>query len=441
MPNTTDIKRWKATISHRYENYLKTSFFFKDKCLRESFQKALQNESVLLKGPFPEQTRGFKKCAETARSLAKKWFPDKSEDLLPALIDSPLYVHQEQSIQASYQNRQNVLVATGTASGKTESFLYPILFELYRQYLAGELQEPGVRAMILYPMNALANDQRDRLGKICANLRKSNSGFKPTFGQYTGETPENSKDTKRNASMRNSARLPGELVFREEIRATPPHILLTNYSMLEYLLIRPNDSNLFDNELGKHWQFIVLDEAHQYRGAKGMEMGMLIRRLKQRLREGGQKSGFRCIATSATISSSQSNQGRTATAAFAGNLFGESFETLNVIFGEEQPTSNNLNPRLFHMFLRALEGAFIVHKDGTDSIVLNRTTETEDNSVATPLELALCRECGQHYYVGQEREGKLAEAVRDPSHPKFGGGLLSPLKRRERAFVTMQTLR
>ena len=81
-------------------------------------------------------------------------------------------------------------MATGTASGKTESFLYPILFDLYRQHLTGELEEPGVRALILYPMNALANDQRERLGKICEELRKSASAFCPNFGQYIGQTPK-----------------------------------------------------------------------------------------------------------------------------------------------------------------------------------------------------------------------------------------------------------
>ena len=74
--------------------------------------------------------------------------------------------------------RCNAVVATGTASGKTESFLYPILFELYRQHLAGELQSPGVRAMILYPMNALANDQRERLGRICEALHDGGSTFR-----------------------------------------------------------------------------------------------------------------------------------------------------------------------------------------------------------------------------------------------------------------------
>ena len=258
MNDANDIRQWPESIRQRYENYLKTSFYFKDPSLRESFQSALKEEGSLLKGPFPEPARGFKQSLN-ARALAQECFPDQIEGLLPALIDRPLYIHQEHAVRATYQDQQNIVVATGTASGKTESFLYPILFELYRQHLTGELREPGVRAMILYPMNALANDQRERLGNICNELDEAGSGFRPTFGQYIGQTPEDSKDSRRNAAARDEERLPGELVFRKEMRDTPPHILLTNYSMLEYLLIRPDDSPLFDGDRGTRWQFIVLD--------------------------------------------------------------------------------------------------------------------------------------------------------------------------------------
>ena len=204
------------------------------------------------------------------------------------------------------------------------------------------------------------------------------------------------------------------------MRRTPPHILLTNYSMLEYLLIRPYDSPLFDGGRGARWRFIVLDEAHQYRGAKGMEMGMLIRRLKQRLRDGGRKDPFRCIATSATISSSDSVEDRKGVADFAKELFGEPFSAPGIVFGESQPPAGDKQPRRYHAFLRALEGAFLVHRDGMDTVVLNRKGESGDRPTAEPLEIALCRECGQHYYVGRERGGKLKEAVRDPSQSDFG---------------------
>lgn len=441
MNDTQSIRQWPEIIRQRYENYLKTSFFFKEPALRASFQSALQKEGMLLKGPFPEPARGFK-TGMTARALAEECFPGRSIDLIPALIDRELYKHQDSAVRTAHLQQQNVVVATGTASGKTESFLYPILFELYRQYIAGELQEPGVRAMILYPMNALANDQRERLGEICRNLTEAGSGFTPTFGQYIGQTPKNTRDRYRHAAARDEERLPGELIFREEMRSTPPHILLTNYSMLEYLLIRPDDSPLFDGNRGIRWKFIVLDEAHQYRGARGMEMGMLIRRLKQRLRVGGRTAPFRCIATSATLSTGQETEDREAVSAFATELFGEQFSKHGVIFGESQPPKNNESPRRYHAFLRALEGAFLVHSGGCDTVVLNRRGSSEDESSTTsppeftsgtrnaagvPLELALCRECGQHYYVGRTRRGKLQEAVRDPSQSDFGVEYYLPL--------------
>ena len=419
MSKALTIEQWPEFVCERYENYLKTSFFFKDPKLRASFEAALQKSDGLLKGSFPEQAKDFKK-GQSAQSLAEACFPGEGNDLLPALLESRLYFHQERAVRAVHFEGRNLVVATGTASGKTESFLYPILFELYRQHLSGELEKPGVRAMILYPMNALANDQRARLGRICELLRDAGSGFKPTFGQYIGQTPKDSNDRCRNASARAENRLAGELVFRSEMWSNPPQILLTNYSMLEYLLIRPDDSPLFDHDRGTHWQFVVLDEAHQYRGAKGMEMGMLVRRLKQRLREGGRRSPFRCIATSATISSGQGEDEKQVVAEFANELFGEHFASSDIIFGELLPPSKKSSPQRYHAFLRALEGAFLIHEDGSDAVVLNRKVGTRSSADAKPLEIALCRECGQHYYVGKEKNGVLSEAVRDPSQSDFG---------------------
>lgn len=420
MSDKINMRDWPEKIRQRYENYLKTLFFFSDSNLRDSFQEALQKEGSLLQGSFTvphhEFKQGIKACV-----LANECLSDKSADIFSALLEGNLYAHQERAIRATCLEDSNVFVATGTASGKTESFLYPILFELYRQYLRGEMEECGVRAMILYPMNALANDQRDRLADICKKLKEAGSGFKPTFGQYTGQTPKHRKDTGRNAATREKERCPGELVFRDEMQKKPPHILLTNYSMLEYLLIRPNDSPLFDGGRGKHWQFLVLDEAHQYRGAKGIEIGMLIRRLKQRLRDGGRQAPFRCIATSATISSDKGKRDKEAVATFAKELFDEEFLSSNIIFGEFETTNSDKPPNRYHAFLRALEGTFLVHKEGKDCIALNRSKEKSENDYTSePIEIALCRECGQHYYVGQNRDGKLQEANRDPSQSDFG---------------------
>ena len=204
MPYERDIERWMGTIRRRYENYLKTSFYFKDPELRASFQSALQSDA-LLKGPYPEKARNFRTIAG-ARKLAEDYFPGRSGELAPALLEHELYAHQDRALRAAHAEQRNIVVATGTASGKTESFLYPILFELYRQYLDGQLNEPGVRALILYPMNALANDQRERLGKICEDLKKNGSGFAPTFGSTSARrlrtrktTGVTQKRTKKNA--------------------------------------------------------------------------------------------------------------------------------------------------------------------------------------------------------------------------------------------------
>ena len=153
------------------------------------------------------------------------------------------------------------------AAARTECFFYPILLSLYRAFTEGALtRHPGVRALVLYPMNALAFDQRDRLGRLHAALVKNDADFRFSFGQYTGSTPEHRNDAYRHAADVLAHRASGELVLREEMRTTPPHILLTNFSMLEYQLLRPADSPLFDGAHGQTWTFLVLDEAHQYRG-------------------------------------------------------------------------------------------------------------------------------------------------------------------------------
>lgn len=412
-------RAWTDSIGDSYRSYLRTSFYFRDKALRESFEEALQSEGALIKGPFPESAYDFAKGGR-AMDIAAEFFADGAESLAPALLDGELYSHQERAIKSVFGEDKNVVVATGTASGKTECFLYPILFELYRQHLNGQIAEPGVRAMIIYPMNALANDQRSRLGEICGDLEDNGSAFKFSFGQYTGQTPYNLRDNRRNPYDKDEEKLPGEIVFRDDMRRTPPHILLTNYSMLEYLLLRPEDSPLFD--LGRHWRFIVLDEAHLHRGARGAEMGMLMRRLKRRVREGGREGGFSCVATSATITSHEDDKGRADAAKFAQDLFGENFEGDSVIFGDRGEVDDALSARRYHVFARALEGAFMVHENGEDKISLNRKTEAKDGdgNPAALIEIALCRQCGQNYYVGKEENGFLREARRDFSDDEFG---------------------
>lgn len=342
-------------IEERYRRYLKTTFYFKDRILRSSFEEALQS-GRLSKGPYLEATPIFKRG-----SVPRVLFPsllgfESERGFLKAVQgERPLYRHQEESIRRVFKEGRNVVVTTGTGSGKTESFLYPILLHLYQEFQAGALC-PGVRALVLYPMNALANDQRERLGEICKGLAEENSPFRLSFGQYIGETPEDENDSRRHARDHLTNRLPGELVLRSEMRTTPPHILLTNYSMLEYLLLRPQDSPLFDDGRAQWWTFLVLDEAHQYRGARGIEMAMLLRRLKQRLREGGREKPFRCLATSATLVGGAGD--KSAVARFASDPFGESFNEQDL--GDPEPVPECGVTRLgredYRSLSRGLEG-------------------------------------------------------------------------------------
>jgi len=321
-------------ISERYLTYLETTFYFRDPDLRKSFQECLRSGG-LTRGPFLEGTPAFERTL-TPNELIPALLGFKPEPAFMKALhgDRKLFWHQEQAIRLASTGK-NVIVATGTGSGKTEAFLYPILLSLYREHRAGTLG-PGVRALILYPMNALAYDQRERLGAIAAALEREGASFRFTFGQYIGATPENERDSYRLAREYIADRQPGELATREEMRSSPPHILLTNYSMLEYLLLRPFDSPLFQRSQNT-WIFLVLDEAHQYRGSKGHEMAMLLRRLKARLRPEGlaESRPFRCMATSATLASHEDDI--ETVVGFASELFGEPFESESLVLGRTVP--------------------------------------------------------------------------------------------------------
>ena len=141
--------------------------------------------------------------------------------------ERPLYRHQEEAIQKAV-SRRNLIVATGTGSGKTECYLFPILDHLLRERATGTLAAPGVRAMLLYPMNALANDQLKRLRDVLACFPDI------TFGRFVGDTKERIREAPDLHRERFGGHpLSNELISRDRIRERPPHILLTNYAMLE----------------------------------------------------------------------------------------------------------------------------------------------------------------------------------------------------------------
>lgn len=315
MTGTIDAIRTSTDVKATYRRYLQSLLAFRDPGLDAALREAIETTPLLDKGPYLEATPPYAPGA-TVRQLITEGvlaasFGDLDSAALPG--ERPLYRHQEQAIRKVAAGR-NVVVATGTGSGKTESFLVPILDSLVRENAAGTLGH-GVRALLLYPMNALANDQLKRLRQLLAGYPHI------TFGRYTGDTENDPTRAREMFSQLNIGEpmLPNELLSRAEMRATPPHLLLTNYAMLEYLLLRPQDLALFP-EGQDTWRFIVVDEAHVYDGSQGAEIAMLLRRVRDRV---APDRPIQCIATSATVGA-DADPGAVTT--FASNLFGQPFE-------------------------------------------------------------------------------------------------------------------
>lgn len=298
------------SIEAAYKRYLKTLLAPRDPGMAAEFDRIVDSSTSLTRGPLLELTPPYLP-SRSVRELVDEGVLDPGMLRVGADVDQPLYKHQETAIRKLVAGR-NLVVSTGTGSGKTESFLYPILDSLMREIAAGTLG-PGVRALLLYPMNALANDQLARLRGILKSVPEI------TFGRYTGETKENYRDALAlfRETQRGVEPIDNELLSREQMRETPPHILLTNYAMLEYLLLRPADLELFEGRENT-WRFIALDEAHVYDGAQGSEVALLLRRLRQRVASG---RSLQCIATSASLDGDSKDA-----AVFARDLFDAPFE-------------------------------------------------------------------------------------------------------------------
>jgi hypothetical protein len=229
-----------------------------------------------------------------------------------------LHRHQEQAVAKAAQ-RQSFVVTTGTGSGKSLCFFIPIIDSIIRGRTAGEA--PRTRAIVVYPMNALANSQINELEKF-VDQSDLPQRLRPTFARYTGQ--ESNEE-------------------RERIRDAKPDILLTNFMMLELLMIRQNalDRAVIANAHGL--DFIVLDELHTYRGRQGADVAMLMRRLRDRLSREREPI---CIGTSATMASSGSESDRAkAVAAVASRLFGQAINA-DAVMAEslERATNPRLKP-------------------------------------------------------------------------------------------------
>ncbi|HZH98411.1 MAG TPA: DEAD/DEAH box helicase, partial [Fimbriimonadaceae bacterium] len=320
--------------------YQLTAYPFTDPGLRSQMRRLLSIEHIsrtpLMKGTFITLSKPFAD-GDTVASLCG---PDAGQ-LHPHLTQlhpyESLYGHQARAIKHVLAGK-SVLVSTGTGSGKTEAFLYPIISKGLR--LRDQGAPAGISAVIIYPMNALAEDQLDRLRELLV-------GTGVSFGMYVGKTPEtpervtgkrlaaNASKADYQAAIRQrdaedeayAIHPPEERPSRQEMRENPPRILLTNVKQLELLLTRQKDIELFSKAT---LDFLVVDEAHTFSGVPGAETAVLLRRLKSFC--GKADAGVSCIATSATISDPE--RGAEAGREFVSRFFGVASDKVEVVTEE-----------------------------------------------------------------------------------------------------------
>jgi ATP-dependent helicase YprA (DUF1998 family) len=410
--------------------YIEATYHISDPAILRQRRALLEELGVVHQAPYLESTPRYMtgdkfSKIEGLNAAAREVLETLSQptEAGKRLLYDPPYTHQRKAVLESLVNDKNLLIMTGTGSGKTESFLMPILGKLAREATAPKSlfgEQPGVRALILYPMNALVNDQLGRLRAIFGDPRLVRLFAKwaarpPRFARYTSRTPyagvrEKKKDQRRLKSFGDfyvgqlkAAREGGEageaaqrlieelssrgkwpakpdlerwylgptgrywqddqerfiravtlpddseLVTRHEAQVAAPDLLVTNYSMLEYMLMRPIERSIFDQT--KEWLercpdekfLLILDEAHLYRGAGGTEVGLLLRRLRDRL--GIPVERFRVICASASFES------REDAPRFAAELTGTEPDSFRVVDGDPrlQPGEGAGNPQEAHM--------------------------------------------------------------------------------------------
>lgn len=293
-------------IKESIKSYLQATFTFRKRQVAEAFESFIDHPSKgMFKGPYISLKLRFVKA--DAEAVAQ----------IPLTIKPlwPPYDHQVKSwIRLSTLNKkpEPTIVTTGTGSGKTESFLYPILDYCYQQQ-----HRPGIKVIILYPMNALATDQAKRLAEMIHEDDRLRG--KITAGLFIGEG---------NGPKGQFPKSMGEdqiIEHRDSILDSPPDIILTNFKMLDYALMKHNFHKLWLHNFNDPTllQFLVLDELHTYDGAQGTDVANLIRRLKLKLKI---VPGQLCpIGTSATIGSGIDSP--QLLAEYATKVFGETITT------------------------------------------------------------------------------------------------------------------
>ncbi len=262
------------------KQFLVAGFEPADPFLHGLMSRFVEDESGWLKGPYVQVGLPF-----VAGKAGKHFFSTFE-------TEHPSFSHQEESwLRLSTQHLSqhqaaHTLVATGTGSGKTECFLFPVLDHCTRARASGE---HGIKALVIYPMNALASDQARRIAELVAKV-PAFAGLR--VGLYVGGQV---------GKMGEGVVMTPDSVItdRDTLRKHPPDILLTNYKMLDFLMLRPKDRQLWEQNTPTTLRYLIVDELHTFDGAQGTDLALLLRRLRARLKTPADH--LICSGTSATL--------------------------------------------------------------------------------------------------------------------------------------------
>jgi len=475
-------------IEQMYRLYLKSAFPLRSPVLSEERDRVLTRPGVLSQPPLIEPVPVYESSGLDLNGAAAR-LPAEYRDLaaLGQNLFGPgmtLYRHQVASLEEVIANRRDLVVTTGTGSGKTECFLLPLLAQLAREsktWAAAATPDPqqrywwrdsgsrvsqwshiqrpaALRAVILYPLNALVEDQLRRLRMTFDNddihnwLDKHRQGNRITFGRYTGQTPvPGSKDNPQRlhmlrdylydmdqqyqailkevqAQQLDPDTLPyfprpdgGEMWSRWDMQETPPDILITNYSMLNIMMMRRIESDIFERT--RQWLsepdhperefFLIIDELHAYRGTSGTEVSYILRLLLTRLGLTPDSPKLRILATTASIEDNQ--KGRD----FLRQFFGR--DRFAFITGQQRPPKAGARVRL-----RSYQSAFEAFASAVQPDPLTGPPNPDQNEVRAAMDQLANHLGGGKGSTAEERLGDALakvgadEAIRDAAQAELG---------------------
>lgn len=301
-------------VDQELRNYIEAAHYVRFVKTRTAILRCLFEEQPFTEGPFVDIRLPF-------RPGGDEWplSPQLKNLAFPGFQP---YLHQLRAFKRlNSEAPQSTLITTGTGSGKSECFIVPILDYCLKAKERGQIT--GLKALILYPMNALIDDQAERLTSLANKLNSTLPKEKwIRVGRYTGVIGH---------SKEMDPGKPSQIIDdRDALCANPPDILLTNYRMLDFMLMRPQEQAFWSDETSKVFKYLVLDEVHTFDGAQGADVAGLIRRLRLKLKN----IKFTCVGTSATVGSTADGSGTQKLCEFASSLFGEPFTSEAVITEE-----------------------------------------------------------------------------------------------------------